>query len=151
MVLFADEVKNIFSARDIEDLHMAVMNAELDTSGEIRVHLDDTCEGDPMQRTKEIFSKLEMEQTALRNGVLFYIAVSPRKFAILSDFGINAVVPLDFWDEIQQNLRNNIRENNFIDGLFDAIIQTGIQLKKHFPRLVTDVNELPDDIYFGRI
>lgn len=151
MVLFAGDVTNLFTERDIDDLRMAVMNAELDTSGEIRVHLDDTCEGDPMQRAKEIFSKLEMEQTALRNGVLFYVAVLPRKFAILSDFGINAVVPLDFWDHIQQDLRNNIRENNVIDGLFDAIIQTGEQLKKHFPRVVTDINELPDDISFGRI
>lgn len=151
MVLFADGVKNIFTDRDIDDLRMAVMNAELDTSGEIRVHIEDVCEGDPMQRAKEIFSKLEMDHTDLRNGVLFYVAVTPRKFAILSDFGINAVVPLDFWDEIQQDLRNNIRENKYIDGLYDAIINTGQQLKKHFPRQVNDINELPDDISFGRI
>ena len=75
----------------------AVKEAELNTSGEIRVHIDNRCKEDVMDRAAWWYEKLEMQKTEQRNGVLFYLAVKDQKFAILGDAGINALTPEDFW------------------------------------------------------
>jgi len=141
--------RNYFSKEEKEDITLAIKNAELDTSGEIRVHIENTCKGDAKDRAAYIFEKLNMHKTELRNGVLFYLAVMNRKFAILGDAGINQRVPKNFWDNIRDTLLNKFRENEFTDGLVEGITMAGKQLKKHFPYQTDDVNELSDDISFG--
>ncbi len=97
----------------------------------------------------EVFKKLKIHETELRNGVLFYLAVKNRKFAVIGDEGINEVVPEDFWEDLKAEMLDSFREENFTDGLVDGITQTGEYLKKHFPYQTDDVNELPDEISFG--
>lgn len=143
------KAKDLFSAEDMDDIHGAISYAELDTSGEIRVHIEDSCAGDPRERAHEIFHKLGMENTALRNAVLFYVAVENRKFAVVSDIGINAKVGAGFWDSVKQVMLNHFRKARFTDGIYEAITLTGEQLKKHFPREKRTKNELPDEVTFG--
>lgn len=145
----AATAKDFFTKDQQEQILLAVKIAELDTSGEIRVHIEKNCPGDVLDRAAYIFDKLHMQSTQLRNGVLFYLAVANRKFAILGDAGINAVVPENFWDDIKIQMIKNFREGKFTEGLSEAIQQAGEQLKKHFPFAKDDVNELPDDISFG--
>ena len=94
-------VRNFFTTQEKEDITIAIKNAELDTSGEIRVHIENSCKGDVKDQAAYLFEKLEMQKTEQRNGVLFYLAIKNRKFAILGDVGINQVVPDDFWDDIR--------------------------------------------------
>lgn len=141
--------RNYFSKQQKEDISIAIKSAELDTSGEIRVHIENKCPGDAKDRAANIFGKLKMHETELRNGVLFYLAVKNRKFAILGDAGINQVVPENFWDEIRDIMLNHFREGKFTDGLIEGITMAGAQLKKHFPYQTGDVNELSDEISFG--
>jgi uncharacterized membrane protein len=129
----------------------SVKEAELETSGEIRVHIETSLSGNVLDRAAWIFGKLGMYKTAERNGVLFYLAVSDRKFAIIGDAGINAKVPAGFWDEISALLQKKFREGKFTDGLSEGIILAGKQLKTHFPFSKDDVNELPDEISFDKI
>lgn len=141
--------KNFFTKEQQEDIRQAIMNAELDTSGEIRVHIENTCKDEVMDRALLIFKKLGMEKTESRNGVLIYLAVKNRKFAIIGDEGIHAVVTDNFWENIKHKMLNHFRENQFTEGLIEAITETGKQLKKYFPHKANDVNELPDDISFS--
>ena len=141
---------DFFSKQDKGDIRQAIMNAELDTSGEIRVHIENTCSGDVMDRAAFVFRQLGMQKTVLRNGVLLYLAVKNRRFAIIGDIGINNVVPDTYWDDIKANMLNHFREGRFTDGLIEAITTTGLQLKKHFPHQKDDVNELSDDLSFGK-
>lgn len=143
-------VRKFFTPQEKEDITIAIKNAELDTSGEIRVHIEESCKGDARDKAAYIFEKLEMQKTEQRNGVLFYLALKNRKFAILGDAGINSVVPENFWDEIRDIMLNHFRENNFVDGLVEGITLAGQQLKKHFPYQKDDVNELSDEISFGK-
>ena len=143
-------VRNFFTTQEKEDITIAIKNAELDTSGEIRVHVENTCKGDVKDQAAYLFEKLEMQKTEQRNGVLFYLAIKNRKFAILGDVGINKVVPEDFWDDIRDHMLNHFRDNNFVDGLVEGIAMAGQQLKKHFPYQKDDVNELSDEISFGK-
>jgi uncharacterized membrane protein len=146
----AETAKAFFTASEKERLKMAIKNAELETSGEIRLHLESVCKGDVMDRAAQVFAQLDMHKTELRNGVLVYLAISNRKFAVLGDKGINAVVTPTFWDEIKANMILRFRDGLFTEGLCEAIEAVGMSLKKHFPRQRNDVNELPDDLSFGK-
>jgi len=142
-------LKDFFSKEQKEDIRIAILNAELDTSGEIRVHIEDSHTGDVLDRAAYLFKKLGMHKTEKRNGVLFYLAVRNRKFAVLGDAGINAVVPENFWDDVKSVLLNNFREGHFTEGLIEGITMVGTKLKEHFPYQRGDVNELSDEISFG--
>jgi uncharacterized membrane protein len=141
---------NFFSAEQRTQITTAIKQAELNTSGEIRVHVENNCKIDVLDRASEIFSKLQMHKTEQRNGVLFYIAILDHKFAILGDAGINAKVPEGFWNEINDTVLALFKESNYTDGLSKGIIMAGEQLKKHFPFQADDVNELSDEISFGK-
>ena len=145
----ATTARSFFTAEEKETIRLAIMNAELDTSGEIRVHIENTCVGESLERAAYLFKQLKMHKTKLRNGVLIYLAIKNRKFAIIGDAGINKVVPDNFWDEIRHRMLNRFHEDQFVEGLSEAVTLTGEQLKQHFPYSVEDVNELPDDISFG--
>lgn len=141
--------RNFFTHDEEEEIKHAILNAELDTSGEIRVHLENSCQGDVLDRAAAVFKLLKMHDTELRNGVLIYLAVKNRKFAIIGDSGINAVVDKDYWERLKLNMLNEFRNEHFASGLVGAITETGKILKEYFPYRSDDKNELPDDISFG--
>lgn len=139
---------SFFTKEQQSKILASVMEAEEATSGEIRVHIETSCKGDVLDRAAWIFKKLGMHKTALRNGVLFYLAVQDKKFAIIGDSGVNSVVPDGFWNKISGILQNNFREGKFTEGLSEGIILAGEQLKAHFSRMKDDINELSDTISF---
>jgi len=141
--------KNIFNEEEKKQIVEAIELAEKNTSGEIRVHIESSCKGDVLDQAAYIFKKLSMHKTELRNGVLFYLAVKNRKFAILGDAGINTKVPDNFWDKIQENVTAEFKMGNFAKGLASGIKMAGEQLKSHFPYQNDDINELSDEISFG--
>lgn len=145
----ATKAATFFTLLEKEDIKMAIRQAELDTSGEIRVHVETSCPGDVMDRAALLFEKLNMHKTRLRNGVLIYLALRNRKFAIIGDLGINHVVPEDFWEDIKTEMLNHFRDNRFAEGLILATEMCGMQLKKHFPYKSNDINELSDELSFG--
>ena len=128
----------------------AIREAELNTSGEIRLHVEKACKVDVLDRAAYIFQKLKMHKTEKRNGVLFYMAINNRKFAILGDAGINAVTPEDFWDDIRDQVLESFKDNNHAEGLAKGIRMAGEALKQYFPYQSDDVNELSNDISFGK-
>jgi uncharacterized membrane protein len=140
---------NFFSAEDNRLIRKAIAEAELNTSGEIRVHIEGRCADDILDRAAYVFEKLGIHKTERRNGVLFYLAVSERKFAILGDAGINKVTPENFWDNIKDVMTGYFKENKFTEGLIKGINMAGEQLKTHFPYQKGDINELSDEISFG--
>lgn len=128
----------------------AIQQAENATSGEVRLFIEDSCKADDvLDRAAFIFKELNIHQTKERNGVLFYLAITDRKFAIIGDGGINAVVGNDFWQEIKAIMATHFKTGEFTEGLSMGIKMAGDALKQHFPYQTEDVNELPDDIVFG--
>ena len=141
--------KSFFSKEEKLEIRKAILNAELDTSGEIRVHIETECKGDVLDRASYLFSKLEMDKTDLHNGVLFYLAFKSQKFAIIGDKGINKEVPENFWQDIKATMATKFSSDEYTQGLVDGIAMAGVRLKKHFPHHIDDINELPDEISFG--
>jgi len=144
-------ISDFFNKQEKENITLAIKESELNTSGEIRVHIEGKCREEVMDRAVYIFEKLGMHKTELRNGVLFYLAVNDHKFAILGDAGINQVVPDDFWDEIKKSMLDFFSEKQFSEGLSRGIKMAGEQLKNHFPYQKDDINELSDEISFGKV
>ena len=145
----AENIVNFFSEEQKTAIVEAVKFAEKESSGEVRVHIENSCKGNVMNSAAFVFEKLEMHKTELRNGVLFYLAVKDRKFAILGDAGINAVVPDGFWDNVKEVMLEEFKQNQFAEGLIKGIRMAGEKLQEYFPYQLDDVNELPDDISFG--
>ena len=140
----------ILTPEQQQQIIAAIRQAEGETSGEIRVHIEATCpEGDPVKRAIEVFQHLGMHQTKEQNGVLFYLAHDDRKFAVLGDKGIDAKVPADFWESTKNLMRQHFATNDYATGQSQGIERAGQHLKTFFPRATDDANELSDDISFG--
>jgi len=139
-----------FSEQDQQRIIRAIEEAEMRTSGEIRVHVDQKCSGDPVQKAFRLFRKLGMDRTAERNGVLFYIATDNRKLAIIGDQGIHEKVEAGFWDRIKEQMITDFKASSYADGLIKGIQQTGEHLGEHFPRKADDRNELSNEMTFGK-
>ena len=127
----------------------AIKAAELNTSGEIRVHIEDVCPAEPIQRAADVLLYLGMDKTEQRNGVLIYMACKSKVFAIVGDSGINDAVPDGFWDDVCQKMATDFKAGLYARGLIKAVTAVGEKLKTYFPYQTDDVNEQPDEISFG--
>ena len=142
--------KKFLTAEEQEKILAAIAQAENRTSGEIRLHVEGKCPTDvPLDHAKELFSRLEMDKTEQRNGVLIYLATASHRFAILGDEGIDRVVPDDFWGDVKDLMAARFQEGDFSGGLVEGIARVGEKLDEFFPWQTDDVNELPDEISFG--
>ena len=143
--------KDTITPEDEQLILAAIREAEQNTSGEIRVHIENHCQCDVLDRATEVFAELHMHLTKLRNGVLFYIAIKDHQFAVLGDAGINAAVPDHFWEDITAEVIKHFKQKHYATGLANGIKMAGQQLKAHFPyNREGDVNELRDDVSFGQ-
>lgn len=137
------------SAKEEKQIISAIKEAEKNTSGEIRIHIDEVSETDVFLRAKQAFITLEMDKTKNRNGVLFYVSVKDHEFAICGDIGIDKVTPSDFWEEIKDTVIGHFKRSEFVDGLIKGIEFAGESLKKYFPYEDDDIDELPDEISYN--
>jgi uncharacterized membrane protein len=138
--------KEFLAAFDQPRIVAAIKEAESETSAEIRVHVQPKGGDDIRNVAERTFERLGMTKTALRHGVLLFIASEEQRFVILGDQGIDAKVPAGFWDDIAAKLTIRFKAGEFTDGIVDAIRSAGEHLAKYFPHQANDVDELSDDI-----
>ncbi len=128
----------------------AIVQAEKNTSGEIRVHIENHTDKKPLERAQEVFYTLKMENTRNRNGVLFYVGVEDHSFVILGDKGINDLVETDFWDKTKDVVISHFKNGQNKQGLVQGILKAGNKLKVLFPyEPNSDNNELSNEISKG--
>ena len=142
--------EELLSPADLERVRDAVRQAEERTSGEIRVHLDDTIVDDVLDHAAFVFEELGMHRTKDRNGVLIYVSVAERRAAVVGDAGINARLPDGYWNETLSVILEQFKADRYAEGLCMGVQRLGEQLRAHFPREADDRNELNDDISIGR-
>lgn len=140
------KTEDFLSKAEEQEIVHAIVEAEKNTSGEIRVHIEEHSEKSPLDRAQEVFFELKMDETQDRNGVLFYVCVSDKKFAILGDKGINEAVESDFWDSTKDTIIASFKEGKYKKGLVEGILSAGERLKKYFPYQSDDTNELSNEI-----
>jgi uncharacterized membrane protein len=145
------KASTFFTREQQTQIRDAIKEAEGETSGEIRVHIETRLRGNVLDRAAWIFKKIGMHATEKGNGVLFYLAVRNKEFAIIGDRGINEKVPENFWDKTKDVLQRHFKSGKYTEGLIEGILMAGKQLREHFPHKRDDVNELPDEISFDDI
>jgi uncharacterized membrane protein len=144
------DINKFFSKSEQDAIVKAIKTAEHNTSGEIRVHIETHVnKSETLDRATEVFHMLDMHKTAARNGVLFYLAIADKAFAIIGDEGIHAAVPKDFWHAVKDTVISHFKKDNFAEGLTSGIILAGEKLKQFFPLQSDDKNELSDTISVG--
>ena len=143
--------KPFFSPEENEQIVHSIREAERQTSGEVRVFVESRCKYvDALNRAAEIFDKLEMEKTKLRNGVLFYIAIKDKQFAVFADSGIHKATGKAYWEKAVKEIVSHFEKENIVAGVVACIGKIGQALKTYFPyNKEIDKNELPDEIVFG--
>jgi uncharacterized membrane protein len=143
--------RKLLQKLDVERVRKAIADAERETSGEIRVSVSRFFWGRVRPAAERAFRRLGMTRTKDRNGILFFIVPSRRRFVVLGDEGIHANVGQDFWDGIAAAMSEDFKKGDFTDGLVRGIKKAADGLAAHFPYdAATDVDELPDDIDFGK-
>jgi uncharacterized membrane protein len=143
------KVEDFLSKEAEQEIVSAIKEAEKNTSGEIRVHIENTTSIALFARAVEVFLLLEMDKTSERNGVLIYLAIQDKKFVIYGDKGIDEKVSDGFWNSTRDTIQGHFKNNNFKQGLVDGILKAGNELKKHFPIQKNDQNELSNEISIG--
>lgn len=145
--------RTLFAEGDLDRIASAVKEAERGTSAEIRVHLEQTVprmrgeEGpDALRRAREVFIRLGMHRTALRHGVLIYVALEDHRVAILGDEGIHTRVGEDYWAGVRDLMVSRLRQGAAGGALVEAVRDLGRSLARHFPRRPGDTNELSDSV-----
>jgi len=143
--------RKLMKAVDVELVKKAIQEAEVRTSGEIRVSVAPFFWGPVRRVAEKAFVRLNMSRTSAKNGILFFIVPSRRKFVVLGDEGIHARAGQELWESLASILSGHFRKGEFTEGLVEAIGEAGLKLAAHFPYdRTTDVNELPDDVDFGK-
>lgn len=143
------KVEEFLSAEEEQDIIEAIRDAEKNTSGEIRIHIEHTSKIDAFDRAMEVFHYLKMDETKLQNGVLIYVAVEDKTFVIYGDKGINDVVSNDFWDSTKDVTQSYFKTGDFSQGLIEGVLKAGEALKTYFPVEDNDINELSNEISKG--
>jgi uncharacterized membrane protein len=148
--LFAHKLDKFISDEEKEQIVQAIKNAESNTSGEIRVHIEYYCRTEPLKRAKELFEHLGMTNTKEKNGLLIYVAIGDRKLAVIGDSGINDRTTPEFWHQVKEQIREGLASRDRLyQGICLGVELLGEKLKELFPRLFDDVDEMSDEISIG--
>lgn len=142
-------MSNFLTEFQMASLVEAIQTAENHSTGEIRIHLDSTTETDNAQKAVEVFKTLAMDKTAERNGVLFHVNFEAHYLTIIGDEGIHKKVHQQFWDNLHDKTTAEFAGGNYYEGLRNAVLETGEELKKYFPFSGENYNELSDEITFS--
>lgn len=142
-------MNNFLTDYQMASLVEAIKTAEDFSTGEIRIHIDSTTEGNNAEIAFEIFQRLCKDKTAQKNAVLFHVNFEQHYLTIIGDEGIHKKVHQNFWDKMHDQITTEFSKGNYHDGLKKAVLETGAELKKHFPVTGKNPNELSNEITFS--
>ncbi|MDG2914686.1 TPM domain-containing protein [Bisgaard Taxon 10/6] len=132
---------------DKQLIERAIAKLEQQTSAELRVYIERYLKNMPvLDRTLQVFDELEMGKTQARNAVLIYIAHKDRQCAVIGDIGIHQFVGNEFWQQTTDAMIARFKQDNYTDGVVEAIQKIAKELAAHYPNRPDDVNELPNEV-----
>jgi len=143
------KVEAFLTTEEEQEIVDAILEAEKNTSGEIRVHIEASAQIDHFSRAQQVFHFLKMDNTKDENGVLIYVAVDDRKFVIYGDKGIDRAVPKGFWESTKDVITSHFKKGDFKQGIVEGVLKAGKELEEHFPWHHGDTNELSDAVSKG--
>lgn len=145
----AEKAKDFFTDDEQYKIVQTIRTWEKDTTGELKLHIENECKGDPLERAQKLFSQLKLNETKKRNAVLIYLAIKSHKFAILGDTGIHDKVTKGFWNSVAWIIEDHFKQGLYLVGALEAINLVGAKLADFFPNEDDDIDEISNDISFA--
>jgi uncharacterized membrane protein len=147
--IFKKKKKQFFTHDEEKQIMLAIKTAEKASSGEVRVFVESNCVGTVEKRTIEVFKNLKMQHTRERNGVLIYLAMESRHFAVFGDEGIHQKMGFQFWTNEAATFKAALANGDIVGGICQVALDIGETLKAYFPYSHDKKNELPDKPVYG--
>jgi uncharacterized membrane protein len=144
-------MSNFFSDESSQKIVAEIASVERLTIGEVRLHIEDFCDSDPLERAIQVFEKLGMQKTKNRSGILIYLASQSRKIAIYGDEGIHNKVGKEYWNNIVTRTILRIQSEDMTAAMIQVIKELGEPLAEHFPETNQEINELTNEISYGKV
>ena len=144
------KIRHFLKQLDRPLIEAAIHEAELKTSGEIRVVIQRQPVDDALAAAQAEFVRLGMQNTRQRNAVLILVAPSSQKFAVIGDVAVHARCGTAFWQELAAAMSGHFGRGELSAGLLHGIKRAGQLLAAEFPRHADDRNELPDEVVIRR-
>jgi uncharacterized membrane protein len=144
-------MSNFFSDESSQKIVAEIASVERLTIGEVRLHIEDFCDSDPLERAIQVFEKLGMQKTKNRSGILIYLASQSRKIAIYGDEGIHNKVGKEYWNNIVTQTILRIQSEDMTAAMIQVIKELGEPLAEHFPETNQEINELTNEISYGKV
>src|SRR5213595_854439 len=139
--------KEFLSKLEHDQIVQAIRDAEVKTSGEIRVYIQrGKLNVDPLSVAQKKFHGLRMHKTRGRNAVLIFVAPRAHKFAVVGDRAIHEKCGEQFWRRVVDEMRKHFQNEKFSHALIEAVNEVGKVMAAHFPRTSANANELSDEI-----
>src|ERR1700732_606380 len=135
---------HFLNAVDHDKIVAAISAAGKRTSGEIRVFISHRKTNDALKSAGLCFTKLKMNQTPLRNGVLIFVAPVSHQFAVVGDTAVHAKCGDAFWRELGEGMEPALKHGDFTEALLHGVAKVGSLLAAHFPPSTDGRNNLPD-------
>jgi uncharacterized membrane protein len=144
-------VKRTLPADSMKAIEQAISASESQHGGEIRFAVEPALDPPAIfrgqsarERAIEVFSLLQLWDTAARNGVLIYLLLADHDIEIVADRGVGAKVSAQEWEAVCRTMEASLRRGEFRQGLLDGIGAVSRLLALHFPPRAGDRDELPD-------
>jgi uncharacterized membrane protein len=112
----------------------------------LRVHIEEECSGDPLDRARHFFGALGMHQTRDDTGVLLYVSPGSRQVAIYAGTGIHKAAGASLWTDAVGRVATGFRDGDGLGGIEAAILIVGEAMARCAPGDDEAGNELPDEI-----
>jgi len=139
-------MKPFLTPAEEESLVAAIREQEARASGDIRVCLSNKFVWRHERLAWKMFDQLGMRNTRHRNAALIVMLPLRRRFMVLGDSGLCAVVSPGYWEEIAAVMSQHMRNGRRLDALREGIRRLGDTMAAHWPRQEDDRNDLPDEI-----
>ncbi len=144
--LYMPATKRYFSKQDQAAIAQAVTEAECGHVGEIQVviegHLpvNQAYFQNTHMRARQLFAELGVWDTEFNSGVLLYINLCEHKVEIVIDRGIQQATEQVVWDEICQNMIEQLAQHHYREAVKIGVFSIGEVLNKFYYQSVNEQN-----------
>jgi uncharacterized membrane protein len=151
--LFASNLRTRrrFPANTLAAIERAVRESEARHSGEVRFVIETGLEGQALwrgtsarERAHQVFARIGVWDTELRNGVLIYLLLADRDVEILADRGLGGRVAPQEWEGVCREMEREFAAGRYEEGAIAGVRGVSALLERHFPPRDSDRNALAD-------
>jgi uncharacterized membrane protein len=146
-----DWIHTYLTPDDLEKIKQEIQKIEQSTCGEMRLSIREKRSFweklyKPHELAVKDFEKLGMANTKYKSGILIFVIFDEHYYDILADEGINEKINNSVWVNIEEKIKEEFPNEGYQKGILHVVDKIGDVLKREFPKLPDDIEELADDV-----